>query len=164
MKISIFTLGGTIDKIYFDDLSNYEVGEPQISEILKVSQCKIDFEINEVVRKDSLHLTDADRLLLKQQIEATKNRFILVTHGTDSMVETARTLKDIPDKVIVFTGAISPYRFRSSDAAFNVGCAVAALQILPPGIFITMSGRVFPYDKVRKNRAAGAFEDVSADE
>lgn len=160
MKLKIFTTGGTIDKVYFDDMSNYEVGEPQVGEVLKEAGVNFDYEVEEIARKDSLYLTEEDRALLRKRIEADKNRLVLITHGTDSMVETARFLKGISDKVIVLTGALSPARFKRSDASFNIGCAVGALQALSPGVYIAMSGRVFSADKVRKNREAGRFEET----
>lgn len=160
MRIKIFSTGGTIDKVYFDDLSAYEVGDPQVVEILKEAGVNFDYDLNEVVRKDSLYLNDADRSLLRERIQADPNRLVLVTHGTDSMVDTARYLLGIPDKVIVLTGSLSPARFRKNDAAFNVGCAIGALQVLPPGVYIAMSGRVFAAERVRKNRDAGRFEEV----
>jgi L-asparaginase len=158
MKLKIFTTGGTIDKIYFDDLSDYEVGEPQVLEILQDAKVKFEYEIQEVVRKDSLYMTDEDRAMLRKLILADSHRLFLITHGTDSMVETARQLQDIEDKVIMLTGALTPAHFRKTDAAFNVGCAIGALQVLPPGVYIAMNGQVFPADKVRKNRPAGRFE------
>jgi L-asparaginase len=158
MKLKIFTTGGTIDKIYFDDLSDYEVGDPQVAEILKDAKVNFEYEIHEVVRKDSLYMTDEDRVLLRQLIEADPHRLVLITHGTDSMVETARHLRNIADKVIMLTGALTPAHFRKTDAAFNVGCAIGALQTLQPGVYIAMNGLVFSADKVRKNRSAGCFE------
>ena len=158
MRLKIFTMGGTIDKVYFDDLSDYEVGEPQVVEILRDANVTFDYESEELMRKDSLHMTAEDRLLLRRRVEEDPSRLILVTHGTDTMVETARYLLDIPDKVIVFTGSLSPARFKGSDAVFNIGCAVGAIQALEPGVYIAMSGKVFPADKVAKNRQAGRFE------
>uniref|UniRef100_A0A7C4ELZ0 Asparaginase n=1 Tax=Fundidesulfovibrio putealis TaxID=270496 RepID=A0A7C4ELZ0_9BACT len=160
MDISIYTMGGTIDKIYFDDLSDYVVGEPQAGEILKEAKAALEFSVQEVLRKDSLHLNDADRALLRERIAADPCPRILVTHGTDTMVDSARALAGLGDKVIVFTGALSPARFKGSDAPFNVGCAVGAVQSLPPGVYIAMNGRVFNAQHVRKNRAAGRFEDA----
>lgn len=159
MRLKIFSMGGTIDKVYFDDLSTYEVGEPQAGEILLEAGVTFEFFVEEVVRKDSLHLTAEDRAFLRSRIEASPERHILVTHGTDTMVETAAALKGL-DKVIVFTGALNPARFKGSDAVFNLGCAVGAVQSLPTGVYIAMSGRVFQADKVRKNREAGRFEDA----
>ena len=160
MKVKIFSMGGTIDKLYFDDLSRYEVGDPQVAEVLKEAEVHFDYEIEDVVRKDSLLLTEADRQLLRQRIAASPHRLALVTHGTDTMVDTGQALKGIPGKVIVLTGALSPYRFRQSDATFNIGCAIGALQVLPPGVYIAMSGRVFAIDHVRKNREARRFEEI----
>jgi L-asparaginase len=159
MKLKIFTMGGTIDKIYFDDLSHYEVGEPQAGEILREAGVTFEYDVDEIARKDSLVLTDEDRNLLSTRIQAAPQRLILITHGTDTMVETARHLQGITDKVMVLTGALTPARFKDSDAAFNLGCAIGALQALPPGVYIAMSGRVFAADKVRKNREAGCFEE-----
>jgi L-asparaginase len=158
MELKIYTTGGTIDKVYFDDLSDYEVGDPQVAEILTEAKVNFHYEIHEVVRKDSLYMTDEDRAVLRELIQADSHRLILVTHGTDSMVQTARYLQDIADKVIVLTGALTPAHFRKTDAAFNVGCAIGALQVLQPGVYIAMNGQVFPADKVRKNRSAGCFE------
>jgi L-asparaginase len=160
MKIKIFSMGGTIDKLYFDDLSHYEVGEPQVVEVLKEAEVHFDYDVEDVVRKDSLRLTEADRELLRQRIAASPHRLVLVTHGTDTMVDTGLALKGIPGKVIVLTGALSPYRFRQSDATFNIGCAIGALQVLPPGVYIAMSGRIFAIDHVRKNREARRFEEI----
>lgn len=161
MKLKIFSMGGTIDKIYFDDLSDYAVGDPQAGEILKEANVTFEFEVEEVMRKDSLHLTDEDRQQLRERVLAHPGRHVLITHGTDSMVNSARVLLDIPEKVIVFTGAMAPARFKGTDAVFNVGCAVGAVQSLPPGVYIAMSGQVFAADKVRKNRQAGRFETAA---
>ena len=154
-------MGGTIDKVYFDDLSDYTVGEPQVGPILTAANLDIDFEVVEVARKDSLYVTDAERRLLHDRIAADPRRLVLVTHGTDTMAETATALADIPDKVIVLTGAMSPARFAASDATFNVGCAVGAVQSLPAGVYIVMNGRVFPAGAVRKNREKKRFEPLS---
>jgi L-asparaginase len=161
MQLAIFTMGGTIDKVYFDDLSDYTVGEPQIGPILAGSNVDFEYEVMEVARKDSLHVTMAEREALRDRIAADPRRHVLVTHGTDTMTETAGVLAAIKDKTIVLTGAMSPARFAASDAVFNVGCAVGAVQSLAPGVYIAMNGRVFAAGSVRKNRAAGRFEIVS---
>jgi L-asparaginase len=163
MKLKIFTMGGTIDKIYFDDLSHYEVGEPQAGEILREARVNFEVEVEEIARKDSLVLTEEDRNRLRTRIQAAPQRLILITHGTDTMVETARHLLGLADKVMVLTGALTPARFKNSDAAFNLGCAIGALQALPPGVYIAMNGRVFAADKVRKNREAGCFEELTTE-
>ena len=154
-------MGGTIDKVYFDDLSDYTVGDPQVGTILAAANVDIEFEVMEVARKDSLYVTDDERRELRDRIAADPRRHVLVTHGTDTMTETARMLAEIPDKTIVLTGAMSPARFAASDATFNVGCAVGAVQSLPPGVYVVMNGRVFAAGTVRKNRQKGRFEPLS---
>ena len=156
--LTIITTGGTIDKIYFDDKSDYQIGDPQIGRILEELGVAFRFTVIPILRKDSLHLTDADRALIKQTILAQPARHVLVTHGTDSMVETGRVLADVADKTIVMTGALNPARFRGSDAEFNIGTAVGAVQCLPPGVYIAMNGRIWDPAKVRKNVAANRFE------
>jgi L-asparaginase len=161
MQLAVFSMGGTIDKVYFDDLSDYTVGEPQVGSILAGANVEIDFEVIEVARKDSLYVTDDERRELRGRIAADPRRLVLVTHGTDTMAETAKVLADIPDKVIVLTGAMAPARFAASDAIFNVGCAVGAVQSLPPGVYLAMNGRVFAAGTVRKNRRKGRFEPLA---
>jgi L-asparaginase len=159
-QLCVVTTGGTIDKIYFDDKSDYQIGEPQIGRILEELGVAFRFTVIGLLRKDSLHLTDADRQLLKQTIEAQPARHVLVTHGTDTMVETARVLATIGGKTIVLTGALNPARFRGSDAEFNIGCAVGAVQSLPAGVYIAMNGRIWDPASVRKNVAANRFEAI----
>lgn len=156
--LSIVTTGGTIDKIYFDDKSEYQIGAPAIGEILSQLGVAFAFDVIPVLRKDSLHITDADRELIRRTVERLPHRHVLVTHGTDTMVETARVLLPIEGKVIVLTGALNPARFQGSDAVFNIGCAVGALQVLPEGVHIAMNGRIWDPRTVRKNRAANRFE------
>jgi L-asparaginase len=159
-KLLIITTGGTIDKIYFDDKSDYQIGEPQISQILHAMHVAFDFEVSALMRKDSLHLDDRDRALIRDVAAASDASHILITHGTDSMVETAAALRDIENKTIVLTGALNPARFRDSDAIFNIGCAVGATQSLPPGVYIAMNGKVWLPDQVRKNRRENRFEPL----
>ena len=159
-KLNILTTGGTIDKIYYDDKSDYQIGEPEIGRILRAMNVGFDWEIRALLRKDSLHMSDSDRALIRQAIFASEDRHYLITHGTDTMVETAAVLGDVGDRVIVMTGALNPARFIDSDAVFNIGCAVGAVQVLPPGIWITMNGRVWDPTKVRKNRDANRFEAI----
>jgi len=156
--LTIVTTGGTIDKIYFDDKSDYQIGAPQIGDILTQLGVGFRFDVIPILRKDSLHVTDDDRALVRSTIEAQPHRHVLVTHGTDTMVETAAMLAGIADKVIVLTGALNPARFQGSDAVFNVGCAVGAVQSLPNGVYIAMNGRIWDPAKVRKNRDANRFE------
>ena len=156
--LCIVTTGGTIDKIYFDDKSAFQVGAPQIGEILQAIGAAFSFDVIPIIRKDSLHITGEDRALVRRTIEAQPTRHVLVTHGTDTMVETAQVLAGIPGKVIVLTGALNPARFQGSDAVFNIGTAVGAVQSLPDGVYIAMNGRVWVPALVRKNVAANRFE------
>ena len=160
MKIKVFTVGGTIDKIYFDKRSKYEVGEPQIGDILREANVIFEYELESIMKKDSLDLTDEDRQLIYKKIESDATYRILVTHGTDTVLQTARKLQTISNKVIVLTGAIEPARSKSSDAPFNVGCAIAALQLLPPGVYLAINGRIFEPNKVKKNLELNRFEEA----
>ena len=160
MFIQIFSTGGTIDKVYFDALSEFQIGEPIIGELLKDARVGFDYAIESLTRKDSLELDDNDRELIRSRVAACPADHILITHGTDTMTVTAAALADIENKVIVLTSAMQPARFRDSDALFNLGLAVGALNVCQPGVYIAMSGRVFPADGVRKNRLAGRFEGV----
>ena len=157
-QLCIVTTGGTIDKVYFDDKSDFQVGDPQIGRILEELGVAFRFSVIPILRKDSLHITADDRELLRATIAAQPARHVLVTHGTDTMVDTAKVLAQVPDKTIVLTGALNPARFRGSDAEFNIGTAVGAVQCLPPGVYIAMNGRIWDPLKVRKNVAANRFE------
>jgi L-asparaginase len=160
MKIKIFTVGGTIDKVYFDEKSRYEVGEPRVGSILQEGRVNFEYEVESILRKDSLDLTDEDRQLICHKIESDSHQYILLTHGTDTMVQTAEKLQNIQNKVIVLTGAIEPARSKVSDAPFNLGSAVGALQLLSPGVYIVMNGRIFDPNKVRKNTELNRFEEA----
>lgn len=160
MKIKIYTVGGTIDKIYFDRKSSYEVGESMIGDILKEANVNLEYDISSILHKDSLDMTDEDRQFIFDRISADEHGHILVTHGTDTMIQTAQKLKAVPGKVIVLTGAMAPARFKYSDAVFNIGAAVAAVQVLKPGAYIIMSGRIFDPDRVKKNLERNWFEDL----
>ncbi|MCK7594328.1 asparaginase domain-containing protein [Pseudomarimonas salicorniae] len=157
-ELCVVTTGGTIDKIYFDDKSDYQIGEPQIGRMLAELGVAFRFSVIPILRKDSLHLDDADRELIRSAIAAQSAAHVLVTHGTDSMIATARVLASIEGKTIVLTGALSPARFRGSDAEFNIGTAVGAVQCLPHGVYIAMNGRIWDPSKVRKNVEANRFE------
>ncbi len=160
-ELLIVTTGGTIDKVYFDDKSDFQVGEPQIGRILQELGVAFRFSVIGLLRKDSLHINQDDRELLRAAIAAQPMKRVLVTHGTDTMVETARVLATVPDKTIVLTGALNPARFRGSDADFNIGTAVGAVQSLPAGVYIAMNGRIWDPLRVRKNVAANRFEAAS---
>ncbi|MDX1571542.1 MAG: asparaginase domain-containing protein [Xanthomonadales bacterium] len=161
MKLTVVTTGGTIDKIYFDAKSDYQIGEPQIGEILREFNVAFDYEIISLMRKDSLELTAEDRRLIRDTIAANDAERFLVTHGTDTMIDTALALEGLDDRTIVLTGALNPARFMGSDAVFNIGCAVGAVQTLPHGIYLAMNGRIWRPDKVRKNRKANRFEGIA---
>ena len=158
MFIRFITTGGTIDKIYFDELSQFEVGDSQIKHILTDGLVDFDYEVVPMLQKDSLEITDEDRRGLRDYIAADDAERFVVTHGTDTMPETAAALADLAGKTVVLTGALSPARFRTTDAVFNVGLAVAAVQISPPGVYIAMSGQIFEAGHVRKNRQENRFE------
>ncbi len=159
--IKILTTGGTIDKIYFDATSEYEIGDPTIPHIFKEVGVHAEYDLESLMRKDSLELTDADRALIHERCENSRYDQILITHGTDTMCETAEHLMGLENKTIVITGALSPARFRVTDAVFNLGLAMGALQSMPPGVYIAMSGEIFTAGNVRKNREAGRFEKVN---
>ena len=151
MKIRIFCLGGTIDKIYFDAKSKYEVGAPSIGKILSEHDVSLDFEVTALMAKDSLEMTDQYREQVRVAVAGACEDKIIITHGTDTMVKTAEVLRSIQNKTIVLTGALSPAIFKDSDAIFNVGCAIAAAQTASDGVYIAMNGRVFEYDDVVKD-------------
>ena len=159
-RLLIITTGGTIDKIYFDDMSDYQIGESQISQILQAMNVGFELEVNPLMRKDSLHLDNNDRLLIRDAILESDTRHVLITHGTDTMIDTAAVLKELTDRTIVLTGSLNPARFRDTDAVFNIGCAIGAVQSLSPGVYIAMNGRIWNPDKVRKNRKANRFEEI----
>ena len=158
MDLKIFCTGGTFDKIYFDALSDYKIGEPQIEWIMKQANVDFDYTIESILKKDSLEISDEDRALIIAAVSADDCRRIIITHGTDTMPQTARALQSVTDKTIVLLGAMQPARFRDSDALFNSGFAVAAAKLLPAGVYVAMNGQVFNADQVQKNREAGIFE------
>ncbi|MBB6029374.1 asparaginase domain-containing protein [Oceanithermus desulfurans] len=156
--VQIFTTGGTIDKIYYDAKDDYTVGDPQISKLLEEARVNFPYAIEALFKKDSLEMTEADRARIREAVAASPARRVLITHGTDTMVETARALAGVPGKTVVLVGAMQPARFLGSDAEFNIGYAVAAVQLLPAGVYIAMNGEVFTPDRVRKNRERLRFE------
>jgi L-asparaginase len=160
MQIKIFAVGGTIDKVYFDKKSKYEVGEPTAGQILREAMVSIDYQCESLLKKDSLDMAAEDRQLIFDKIKSTDHKYIVVTHGTDTIIETAKKLIGIPDKVIVLTGAIEPARSKSSDASFNMGAAVAAVQLLPAGVYVAINGRIFDPNKIRKNMDLNRFEEI----
>lgn len=160
-SILVLTTGGTIDKAYFDALSEYQIIDSGIPELLKIARVAVPFRMVELMRKDSLELTDADRALIASTAKEAPESRIVVTHGTDTMTETAKVLAEaVPGKTVVLTGALSPARFAETDAPFNLGMAFAAAQTAGPGVWIAMSGQVFDGLKVKKDREAGKFVAV----
>ena len=157
-NLQIFTTGGTIDKVYFDALSEFQVGDSGIGNMLAEANISYDYIITPLMKKDSLELTDADRAIIHKAILDSDAENILVTHGTDTMAVTARHVADIPAKTIVFTGSMLPASHRATDAVFNVGFAIASAQLLPPGTYLAMNGQVFDPATVRKDRDAGLFK------
>ncbi len=160
MDIQIFTTGGTIDKVYFDARSIFQVGDPQVVEILEGANVTVEYAVEMLFRKDSLDLTDADRAVIAEWVRETPCRHVLITHGTDTMIQTAQVLQDIPEKTIVLVGSLRPARFKRSAAEFNIGFALAAVQALAAGVYIAMNGCLFDPEKVRKNREMNQFEEA----
>jgi L-asparaginase len=158
VHIRFITTGGTIDKIYFDALSQFEVGESVVQHILTDGLVDLEYDVVSLFQKDSLEIDDADRKALHEYIEGDDASHYVITHGTDTMPDTAAVLGDLEGRTIVLTGALTPARFRTTDAVFNVGMAVATAQVAKPGVYIAMSGQVFEAGAVRKNRAENRFE------
>jgi L-asparaginase len=163
MKVKIFTVGGTIDKVYFDKKSHYEVGNPTVKGILDEANVTVKLEIESLLHKDSLDMNKEDRETVAKAIRKEENKAILVTHGTDTMVKTAMCVKKTikgSNKTVVFTGSMTPAIFKSSDAEFNIGGALIACQILPPGVYIVINGKIFDPEHTVKNVVKGCFEKM----
>lgn len=156
--ITILTTGGTIDKVYFDANSDFEIGDSLLPELLSEANIHEGYSLRELVRKDSLELSDDDRALIAKAVSQTGSERILITHGTDTMAQTAEALKGLTGKTIVLFGAMQPARMRRSDAVFNLGFAWAAVSLLPEGVYIAMNGEIFEAGAVRKNLQAKRFE------
>ncbi|HSO99860.1 MAG TPA: asparaginase domain-containing protein [Thioalkalivibrio sp.] len=156
--IEIFTTGGTIDKVYFDANSEFEIGDSLVSELLAESNIREGFGVTELMRTDSLEMTDTDRESVRRAVGQCRAERIVVTHGTDTMPETARALLSVKGKTIVLTGAMQPARMRRTDAVFTLGFAWAAVRLLPHGVYVAMNGEVFEAGSVRKNLKAQRFE------
>lgn len=159
--IRILVTGGTFDKYYDEIDGRLAFGDTHLAEMLRLGRCKVDVSIRTVMMVDSLEMTDADRDLVVQHcLQAPESR-IIVTHGTDTMVDTARTVAArVTGKTVVLTGAMVPYAFGSSDGLFNLGSAISFAQVLPAGVYVAMNGRCFGWDRVRKNRTTGVFEEI----
>ena len=161
MSIKILLTGGTIDKHYYESTGELGFVETYIPEILKLGRNRSDVDVQKVMLKDSLAMDDNDRTVIQAFCENAIQDKIVITHGTDTMVKTARVIADSNlSKTIVLVGAMVPFVFKHSDAVFNMGFAMAAVQTLPQGVYVAMNGRIFDWDKVIKNTALGVFEDI----
>ncbi len=161
MKIRILITGGTFDKEYDELTGRLYFKDTHVAEMLQLGRCRLDVEIRTVMMIDSLEMTDNDREIIARTCQKSPEERIVVTHGTDTMVETARVLAAAaPGKTIVMTGAMIPYAFGSSDGLFNLGSALSLVQALPHGVYIAMNGRFFTWDNCRKNRRLGVFETL----
>jgi L-asparaginase len=157
--IRLLITGGTFDKEYDEINGRLYFKDSHAPEMLALGRCRLDLEIRTLMMIDSLDMTDADREIILEQCRACAESRIVITHGTDTMEVTAEKLKgEIPGKTIVLTGAMVPYKFGSSDGLFNLGSALAFVQVLPPGVYVVMNGRYFPAGEVHKNRETGYFE------
>jgi L-asparaginase len=160
--IRIFATGGTFDKEYNELTGALSFKETHLPEMLRLGRSRVDVSITTLMVIDSLEMTDADRALIVERCRQAEESRVLITHGTDTMVETARALAaafpDAAGRTIVLTGAMIPYAFGSSDGLFNLGSALSFAQVLPPGVYVAMNGRYFRWDQVRKNRETGVFE------
>ena len=161
MKIKILATGGTFDKIYYDAKSDFHIGEPMATAILDEANVTFDYEVESILKKDSLDMTDEDRALVRQKVKQDACDRIVITHGTDTMIKTAMCLLDIDKKTIVITGAMQPARMRYSDAAYNIGVATSAVQLLNPGVYVAMNGQILDPRKTTKNVAMSRFEASS---
>lgn len=161
MAIRILITGGTFDKEYDEINGRLYFQDTHVHEMLRLGRCRADVVVRTVMMVDSLEMTDADRRIILENCRQCPEERIVVTHGTDTMADTARVLGEaIADKTVVLTGAMVPYAFGSSDGLFNLGSAISFAQALPPGVYIAMNGRCFAWDNVRKNRQLGIFEAV----
>ena len=162
MVIRILVTGGTFDKEYDELAGRLFFRDTHVPEMLRLGRCRLDVHVETVMMVDSLELDDRGRAAIVARCRACEEREILITHGTDTMVDTARALAEagLDDRTIVLTGAMVPYAFGSSDGLFNLGSALSFVQVLPPGVYIAMNGQHFAWNRVRKNRTSGVFEEI----
>ncbi len=165
MPIRVFATGGTFDKEYDELRGTLDFDETHLPEMLRLGRCHLAVSLRTLMMVDSLDMTDEDRATIVDHCRRCEEKQIVITHGTDTMVETARALaQGVPGKTLVLTGAMVPYAFGSSDGLFNLGSALSFVQVLPPGVYVAMNGRCFTWDNVRKNREAGIFEPLPTGE
>ncbi|HSC52769.1 MAG TPA: asparaginase domain-containing protein [Phnomibacter sp.] len=161
MSIRIFITGGTFDKEYDEITGHLFFKETHLPEMLKLGRCRLEVDVRTLMMIDSLEMTDTDREMIYQNCLHSGHDKIVITHGTDTMVDTAKLLASKKlDKTIVLTGAMIPYKFGSSDGLFNLGSAMAFVQALPVGVYVAMNGRWFNWDNVWKNKQSGIFEEL----
>lgn len=161
MTVRIFVTGGTFDKEYDELEGKLYFRDTHLPEMLELGRCKVRLDIRTLMMIDSLEMTDADRNIILDNCRKCKEDHVVITHGTDTMEETARVLGQASiKKTIVLTGAMVPFKFGSSDGLFNLGSALAFAQTLPEGVYVAMNGRYFRWDNVRKNRKTGEFEEI----
>lgn len=159
--IRLFVTGGTFDKEYDEIHGRLQFGDTHLPQMLEMGRCRLDVQVRTLMMIDSLDMSAADREVIARNCADVPERHIVITHGTDTMVETAAVLaRVVPDKTVVLTGAMIPIAFGSSDGLFNLGGALTSVQVLPAGVYVAMNGRIFPWDDVRKNRDTGVFETV----
>jgi L-asparaginase len=159
--IRIFITGGTFDKTYDEITGRLTFGDTHLSEMLRLGRSHVEVSVRTLMMIDSLEMTDDDRQIVVHNCEQCDESRIVITHGTDTIVDTAAALaRGVPGKTIVLTGAMVPYAFGSSDGLFNLGSALSFAQVLPPGVYVAMNGRHFLWDRVRKNKETGVFEEV----
>lgn len=163
--VRLLVTGGTFDKEYDEIRGTLDFRDTHLPDMLTMARSQVDVRVRTLMMVDSLEMTDADRELIASNCREVPEQYIVITHGTDTMVDTARALAErVTDKTIVLTGAMIPIAFGSSDGLFNLGGALTAVQVLPCGVYITMNGRVFPWNNVRKSRQTGVFEAIEPDE
>ncbi len=161
MAIRILVTGGTFDKEYNERTGQLYFKDTHLAEMLRLGRSRVEVTIRTVMMIDSLEMTDGDRALIVQNCLQCDDERIVITHGTDTMTNTAAAVaREVTGKTIVLTGAMIPYAFGSSDGLFNLGSALSFVQVLPPGVYIAMNGKCFPWDRVRKNRERGEFEEI----
>ena len=161
MVIRILVTGGTFDKEYNEITGELFFKDTHLSEMLKLGRCRVDVDVRTLMMIDSLEMTDQDRIMIADNCNRAEEKKIIITHGTDTMADTARFLAErVKEKTIVLTGAMIPYKFGSSDGLFNLGSAMAFVQSLPAGVYVAMNGKYFHWDNVRKNKKTGQFEEL----
>ncbi|HEY1768761.1 MAG TPA: asparaginase domain-containing protein [Chthoniobacterales bacterium] len=162
MSIRILVTGGTFDKEYNERTGQLYFKDTHLQEMLRLGRCRVDVAIRTVMMLDSLEMSDADRALVVQNCLQAKENRIVITHGTDTMTETAAAVaRAVSGKTVVLTGAMIPYAFGSSDGLFNLGSALSFVQVLPAGVYVAMNGKCFPWERVRKNRERAEFEEIA---